>query len=52
MENNLKEIIKPVKIINSLENEKDINIIESKKYNLLLLNEKFELIMNLNNLYI
>ena len=52
MENNLKEIIKPVKIINILENEKDINIIESKKYNLLLLNEEYELIMNLYNIYI
>ena len=52
MENNLKDIIKPVKIINSLENEKDINIIESKKYNLLLLNEEYELIMNLYNIYI
>ena len=50
MENNLKEIIKPVKIINKLENEKDINIIESKKYN--LLNEEYELIMNLYNIYI
>jgi len=52
MENNLKEIIKPVKIITSLENEKDINIIESKSYNLSLLNEEYELIMNLSNLYI
>jgi len=52
MENNIKEIIKPVKIITSLENEKDINIIESKSYNLSLLNEEYELIMNLSNLYI
>ena len=50
MENNLKEIIKPVKIISSLENEKDI--IESKSYNLSLLNEEYELIMNINNIYI
>ena len=50
MENNLKEIIKPVKIISSLENEKDI--IESKSYNLSLLNEEYELIMNLYNKYI
>ena len=49
MENNLKEIIKPVKISSS-ENEKDI--IESKSYNLSLLNEEFELSMNLTNLYI
>ena len=52
MENNLEEIIKPVKIINSLENEKDNNIIESKSYNLSLLNEEYELIMNLYNKYI
>ena len=50
MENNLKEIIKSVKINSSLENEKDI--IESKSYNLSLLNEEYELIMNINNIYI
>ena len=52
MERNLKEIIKPVKINTSFENEKDNNIIESKSYNLSLLNEEYELIMNLNNIYI
>ena len=50
MDISFQEITKPVKIIS--ENEKDIKIIETKSYNLSLLNEEYELTMNLTNLFI
>ena len=50
MDFRFQDIIKPVKIIS--ENEKDIKIIETKSYNLSLLNEEYELTMNLTNLFI